>query len=169
MSIQRCNLLVPGPRSSGITAWPNSTAQHGGNPQMARITISVDHVVAPVDRRILGGFAEHLGRCVYGGIYDEGSPLADERGFRKDVIEAVRRLRPPVLRWPGGNFVSGYHWTDGIGPKDARPRRIELAWGSEESNRFGTDEFIEYCRFIGTEPFICVNMGPGTMDEAQAR
>ena len=135
---------------------------------MARITISVDHVVAPVDRRILGGFAEHLGRCVYGGIYDEGSPLADERGFRKDVIEAVRRLRPPVLRWPGGNFVSGYHWTDGIGPKENRPRRMELAWHTEESNRFGTDEFMAFCEAVGAEPYLCVNMGTGTMDEAQA-
>lgn len=135
---------------------------------MARITISLDRVVAPVDRRILGGFAEHLGRCVYGGIYDEGSPLADERGFRKDVIEAVRRLRPPVLRWPGGNFVSGYHWTDGIGPKENRPRRMELAWHTEESNRFGTDEFMAFCEAVGAEPFICVNMGSGTMDEAQA-
>jgi alpha-N-arabinofuranosidase len=135
---------------------------------MARITISLDHVVAPVDRRILGGFAEHLGRCVYGGIYDEGSPLADDQGFRKDVIEAVRRLRPPVLRWPGGNFVSGYHWTDGIGPKENRPRRMELAWHTEESNRFGTDEFMAFCEAVGAEPYLCVNMGTGTMDEAQA-
>ncbi|HEX6448195.1 MAG TPA: alpha-L-arabinofuranosidase C-terminal domain-containing protein [Trebonia sp.] len=135
---------------------------------MARITIGLDRITAPVDRRILSGFAEHLGRCVYGGIYDEGSPLSDERGFRKDVIEAVRRLRPPVLRWPGGNFVSGYHWTDGIGPKDDRPRRMELAWHTEESNRFGTDEFMAFCEAVGAEPFLCLNMGTGTMDEAQA-
>jgi alpha-L-arabinofuranosidase len=135
---------------------------------MARITIGLDRVTAPVDRRILSGFAEHLGRCVYGGIYDEGSPLSDERGFRKDVIEAVRRLRPPVLRWPGGNFVSGYHWTDGIGPKDSRPRRMDLAWHAEESNRFGTDEFMAFCEAVGAEPYLCVNMGTGTMDEAQA-
>ena len=135
---------------------------------MARITIGLDRITAPVDRRILSGFAEHLGRCVYGGIYDEGSPLSDERGFRKDVIEAVRRLRPPVLRWPGGNFVSGYHWTDGIGPKDGRPRRMELAWHGEESNRFGTDEFMAFCEAVGAEPYLCLNMGTGTMDEAQA-
>ena len=135
---------------------------------MARITIGLDRVVAPVDRRMLSGFAEHLGRCVYGGMYDEGSPLADDRGFRKDVIEAVRRLRPPVLRWPGGNFVSGYHWTDGIGPKEGRPRRTELAWHAEESNRFGTDEFMAFCEAVGAEPYLCVNMGNGTMDEAQA-
>ena len=74
----------------------------------------------------------------------------------------------PLLRWPGGNFVSGYHWPDGVGPRDERPRRIELAWHAEESNRFGTDEFIAYCRELGAEPYICVNMGTGTMDEAQA-
>lgn len=135
---------------------------------MARITIGLDRITAPVDRRILSGFAEHLGRCVYGGIYDEGSPLSDERGFRKDVIEAVRRLRPPVLRWPGGNFVSGYHWTDGIGPKDGRPRRMDLAWHAEESNRFGTDEFMAFCEAVGAEPYLCLNMGTGTVDEAQA-
>jgi alpha-N-arabinofuranosidase len=135
---------------------------------MARIGIDLARRIGTVDRRIFGNFIEHLGRCIYGGVYDEGSPLADARGFRADVADAVRPLRVPLLRWPGGNFVSGYHWLDGVGPKDARPRRTELAWYAEESNRFGTDEFIEYCRFIGTEPFICVNMGSGTMDEAQA-
>jgi alpha-L-arabinofuranosidase len=135
---------------------------------MAVITVDLEEVRSQVDRRILSGFTEHLGRCIYGGIYDEGSPLADEHGFRKDVLEAVRRLRPPVLRWPGGNFVSGYHWTDGIGTKDARPRRMELAWHAEEPNRFGTDEFMAYCGAVGAEPYICVNMGSGSMDEAQA-
>jgi alpha-L-arabinofuranosidase len=135
---------------------------------MAHITIGLDRVVARVDRRILGGFSEHLGRGIYGGLYDEGSPLADEQGFRKDVLDAVRRLRPPVLRWPGGNFVSGYHWTDGIGPKEHRPRRMELAWHAEESNHFGTDEFMAFCAAVGAEPYLCVNMGTGTMDEAQA-
>ena len=135
---------------------------------MARIGIDLHRRIGPVDRRIFGNFIEHLGRCIYGGIYDEGSPLADDRGFRLDVLEAVRPLRVPVLRWPGGNFVSGYHWLDGVGPKPNRPRRSELAWYAEESNRFGTDEFIAYCREIDAEPFICVNMGSGTMDEAQA-
>lgn len=135
---------------------------------MARIKLDLDRRLGTVDRRIFGGFVEHLGRCIYGGIYDEGSPLSDEYGFRRDVLEAARALRVPLLRWPGGNFVSGYHWTDGIGPKNQRPRRIELAWHSEESNRFGTDEYIAYCRRLGAAPYICVNMGTGTMDEAQA-
>lgn len=133
----------------------------------ARIKIDLERTIGRVDPRIYGGFIEHLGRCIYGGIYEEGSPLSDERSFRTDVMAAVESLHMPILRWPGGNFVSGYHWVDGIGSKDERPRRIELAWRQEESNRFGTDEFIEYCRAIGAEPYICVNMGTGTIDEAQ--
>jgi alpha-N-arabinofuranosidase len=101
-------------------------------------------------------------------VYEEGSPLSDARGFRLDVLEAAKGLQIPVLRWPGGNFVSGYNWQDGIGPKDARPKRLENAWHSTESNRFGTDEFIEYCRALGAEPIICVNMGTGSMDDARA-
>jgi alpha-N-arabinofuranosidase len=135
---------------------------------MTKIGIDLDRKIGAVDRRIFGNFVEHLGRCIYGGMFEEGSPLSDERGFRRDVLEAVRRLRVPILRWPGGNFVSGYHWLDGVGPRENRPRRMELAWFAEESNRFGTDEFIQYCREIDTEPYICVNMGSGTMDEAQA-
>lgn len=135
---------------------------------MAKIKIDMERKLGHVDRRIYGAFIEHLGRCIYGGIYEEGSPLSDRQGFRQDVLTAARTLRPPLLRWPGGNFVSGYHWTDGIGPVEKRPRRIELAWHGEESNRFGTDEYIRYCRELDTEPYICVNMGTGTMDEAQA-
>src|SRR5579875_2881354 len=135
---------------------------------MSRIKVDFDRTLGEVDVRIYGGFAEHLGRCIYGGIYEENSPLSDERGFRRDVMEAARGLHMPMLRWPGGNFVSGYHWTDGIGPLEKRPRRRELAWFAEESNRFGTDEFIEFCNAIDTEPYICVNMGTGTLDEAQA-
>ena len=135
---------------------------------MAQIKIDPDRKLGPVDRRIFGSFIEHLGRCIYGGVYEPGSRLADENGFRRDVLEAARGLKIPLLRWPGGNFVSGYHWTDGIGPLDKRPRRSELAWHAEESNLFGTDEFIRYCRALGAEPYICVNMGSGSMDEAQS-
>lgn len=135
---------------------------------MAKIHVDMARSLGTVDRKIFGGFVEHLGRCIYGGIYEEGSPLSDEQGFRKDVMEAVRGLQTPILRWPGGNFVSGYHWADGIGPVEKRPRQLELAWHSVESNRFGTDEFMEYCRVLGVEPYLCVNMGSGTMDEARA-
>jgi alpha-N-arabinofuranosidase len=136
--------------------------------RVAKIKLDLDRRVGKLDRRVFGGFIEHLGRCIYGGVFDEGSSLSDDRGYRRDVLQAAKDLRIPILRWPGGNFVSGYHWTDGIGPREERPRKTELAWLSEESNRFGTDEFIEYCRLLGAEPYICVNMGTGTMEEAQA-
>jgi alpha-N-arabinofuranosidase len=135
---------------------------------MTRILIDAGHSLGSVDRKVFGGFVEHLGRCIYGGLYEEDSPLADARGFRIDVLDLLRGLRLGVLRWPGGNFVSNYHWTDGIGPKDARPRRPELARGGEESNRFGTDEFLSYCAELSIEPYICLNMGTGTLEEALA-
>jgi alpha-L-arabinofuranosidase len=138
------------------------------NSAVAKIKIDLDRTLGAVDQRIYGGFIEHLGRCIYGGIFDEGSPLSDEYGFRRDVMEALRALHPPVLRWPGGNFASGYHWLDGVGPVEQRPRRMELAWHAEESNRFGTNEFLQYCEFLGSEPYLCINMGNGTIDEAQA-
>ncbi|WP_041083051.1 alpha-N-arabinofuranosidase [Thermotoga profunda] len=130
------------------------------------IHVNPKKILKQVSKYIYGHFTEHLGRCVYGGLYEEDSPLSDERGFRKDVLSAIKKIRVPVLRWPGGNFVSNYHWQDGIGPKDQRPARFDLAWQQEESNRFGTDEFIEYCREIGAEPYICLNMGTGNLDEA---
>ncbi len=133
---------------------------------MTRIAVDPARAVGDLDRNVFGGFVEHLGRCIYGGLYEDGSPLSDQRGFRQDVLGLLRELRMGVLRWPGGNFVSNYHWKDGIGPASARPRRPELAWGGEESNRFGTDEFISYCAELGTEPYICLNMGTGTLAEA---
>jgi alpha-N-arabinofuranosidase len=140
-------------------------ASSGGAPG-ARIKIDFDRKIGTIDRNIYGNFIEHLGRCIYGGVYDEGSPLSDDDGFRKDVLEAARNMHISLLRWPGGNFSSGYSWKDGIGPKDARPRRWDTAWQAEESNRFGTDEFIKYCRKLGAEPYLCVNMGTGTMQGA---
>lgn len=135
--------------------------------QNARIKIDLDRKVGEIDKKLYGNFVEHLGRCVYGGIYEEGSPLSDERGFRKDVLEAVKDLNVSITRYPGGNFVSNYHWIDGVGPKDQRPPRMELAWGRLETNRFGTNEFMEYAREMGTEPYFSVNMGTGTIEEAQ--
>jgi alpha-N-arabinofuranosidase len=135
---------------------------------VSRIAIDPARTLGTIDRKVFGGFVEHLGRCVYGGLYEEGSPLSDERGFRKDVLGLLGELRLGVLRWPGGNFVSNYHWADGIGPKAERPRRPELAWGGEEPNTFGTDEFLAYCAELGTEPYFCLNMGTGTLAEALA-
>jgi len=134
---------------------------------MSKILVDIRRQIDTIDRNIYGGFLEHLGRCIYGGVYELDSPLSDERGFRKDVISAIRMLKVPNIRYPGGNFVSGYHWIDGIGPKEKRPKKMELAWNTIESNQFGTDEFMEYCKVVDSEPFICVNMGSGTMDEAR--
>lgn len=106
-----------------------------------------------------------MGRCIYGGLYDPGNSLSDENGFRKDVIEAFQELNCPVVRYPGGNFVATYHWYEGIGPKENRPKRPELAWNGIETNEFGTDEFMKWCKTVGTEPYICLNMGTGTLDE----
>lgn len=135
--------------------------------QNARIKIDVERQIGSVSPYIYGNFVEHLGRCVYGGIYDEDSPLADKDGIRKDVLEAVKGLNVSIVRYPGGNFVSNYHWLDGVGPKDERPPRMELAWSRIETNQFGTNEFIDFARKVGTEPYFSVNMGTGTIEEAQ--
>lgn len=134
---------------------------------MARIRIDARRAIGTVDRRIFSGFVEHLGRCIYGGLYEPGSPYADDFGFRRDVASALKQLGPPVLRWPGGNFVSNYHWVDGIGPVQDRPVRMDLAWFLTEPNLVGTDEFLRWCEREGYEPYLCINMGSGTLDEAQ--
>ena len=132
-----------------------------------RVAIDVERVIAPIDRNVFGGFAEHFGRCIYGGIYEPDSPHADASGLRTDVLAALKRLRMPVMRYPGGNFVSGYRWRDGVGPKDQRPARMELAWHDVEPNSFGTNEFVGFCRALGCEPYLAVNAGDGTMREAR--
>jgi alpha-L-arabinofuranosidase len=131
----------------------------------ARIKIDIERGIGDINKMIYGSFVEHLGRCIYGGLYEPGSPLSDENGFRKDVIAATKKLNVPIVRWPGGNFVSGYHWEDGIGPKDKRPTRIDLAWGYRENNSFGTDEYIDWCRKVNVSPYFCVNLGTGSLDE----
>ncbi|ADM27889.1 Alpha-N-arabinofuranosidase [Ignisphaera aggregans DSM 17230] len=141
---------------------------------MFRGSIFVDPFISigRISRRIYGHFIEHWGRCIYGGIWvGPNSSIPNINGFRKDVIEAVRGIRASIVRWPGGNFSSQYHWLDGIGPRENRPRKLNLAWitkeGAEiEINEFGTDEYIEWVRLIGAEPFIVVNMGNGSPEEA---
>ncbi|MFU8888231.1 MAG: alpha-N-arabinofuranosidase [Trueperaceae bacterium] len=132
-----------------------------------RVSIDPLRTIAPIDRNVFGGFAEHLGRCIYGGIYEPGSPLADQDGVRTDVLEALKRLRTPVIRYPGGNYVSGYRWRDGVGPREERQARMDLAWHDLEPNTFGTNEFVDYCRRLGTEPYLAVNAGDGDMREAR--
>src|SRR5262245_58033499 len=133
----------------------------------ARIKVDLDRTIGDVDPLLFGNFAEHLGRMIYGGIYDEKSPLSDQQGFRKDGLEAVRGMGVSILRWPGGNFASGYNWKDGIGPKEQRPARPELAWNDVETNRFGTDEFLKYTETIRAEAYICVRLGVGSIRVAR--
>ncbi|HEU0045896.1 alpha-N-arabinofuranosidase [Sphingomonas sp.] len=133
----------------------------------ASVIADVDFSVAPLDRRIFGTFVEHMGRCVYGGIYEPGHPTAGADGLRGDVLELTRELGPTIVRYPGGNFLSGYNWEDGVGPKDQRPVRLDLAWGSTETNQFGTNEFIDWCRIVDVEPMFAVNMGTRGPDEAR--
>lgn len=133
----------------------------------AVIKIDTDRKIGEISPLLYGNFSEHLGAGIYGGIYDPASKTADEDGFRNDVKEAIEDLNVSILRWPGGNFVSGYHWEDGIGPRSERPARIDLAWGGVESNMIGTDEFLQYTKKLGIEPYICVNLGTGTLDEAR--
>jgi alpha-L-arabinofuranosidase len=132
----------------------------------AQVFLDTNRTIAPISPLLFGGFAEHMGRCIYEGIYDPGSSHADERGFRKDVIEALRDQAYTIIRYPGGNFLSGYNWLDGIGPKEQRPRRRDLAWQSLETNQFGTNEFIEFCASINAAPMLGVNMGTGTFQSA---
>lgn len=135
---------------------------------MSQATVVLDpaFAVGPVRRRTFGSFVEHLGRCVYGGIHDPGHPTADADGFRGDVIELVRELGVSTVRYPGGNFVSGYRWEDGIGPVDERPRRLDLAWHTTEPNTVGVDEFVRWCVKAGVEPMMAVNLGTRGVQEA---
>ena len=120
------------------------------------------------DRRLLGSFLEHLGRAVYSGVYEPASRLADAKGFRTDVAREVKELGVPIVRYPGGNFVSGYNWLDGVGPKAQRPRVLERAWNSIETNHYGTNEFVDWCRLVGAEPLLGMNFGTGTAEMAVA-
>jgi alpha-N-arabinofuranosidase len=130
------------------------------------VLLDRDFTIGQIDPRLFGAFVEHLGRCVYGGIFEPGHPSADEKGFRQDVMALVRELAPTIMRYPGGNFVSGYNWEDGVGPVEQRPRRLDYAWFSTEPNTFGTNEFIDWCRMAGIEPMLAVNLGTRGPKEA---
>ncbi len=130
------------------------------------INLHADDVVAPVDRRIFGSFVEHMGRCVYTGIFEPGHPQADEHGFRQDVLALVRELGVTMVRYPGGNFVSGYRWEDGVGPVEERPTRLDLAWRSTETNAFGLNEFMAWTRQAGVEPMMAINLGTRGIEAA---
>lgn len=136
--------------------------------QTAKIVVDPEFKVGVVDPRLYGSFVEHLGRAIYGGIYEPGHSTADEKGFRGDVLELIREMGVTIVRYPGGNFVSGYNWLDGVGPKEKRPKRLELAWKSLETNQVGTDEFCEWARRAGVEVNMAVNLGTAGIEEARS-
>ncbi len=133
----------------------------------ARVSVHKDFVISPVDDRVYSAFLEHLGRAVYGGIYEPDHKTADANGFRGDVLDLVRDLNPPLVRYPGGNFVSAYRWEDGIGPRGERPVRLDLAWRTKEPNWVGTDDFATWCDAAGTEMMLAVNLGSRDLNAAR--
>jgi alpha-N-arabinofuranosidase len=143
-------------------------AQSSNPSEAVRVYLDSRRTVAPLDRNLFGSFLEHLGRAIYEGIYDPGSKLSDSNGFRKDVMDEVRQMGVPIVRYPGGNFVSGYNWLDGVGPKQDRPRVLDKAWNSLNTNQFGTNEFMAWCKGTGTLPLMGLNLGTGTPEEAAA-
>jgi alpha-L-arabinofuranosidase len=168
-----------GMASSAVTLFPTfahglaaessrQTASSAVSAAAARVYVDTRRTIAPLDRNLFGSFLEHLGRAIYEGIYDPGSKLSDASGFRKDVLNEIRQLAVPIIRYPGGNFVSGYNWLDGVGPIQNRPRTLDKAWDTIESNQFGTNEFLSWCKVAGTEPLMGLNLGTGTPEEAAA-
>ena len=149
-------------------SWLPSTGYAQATRSSVRVLLRRSPGRGDLDRRVLGSFLEHLGRAIYTGVYEPGSRLADAKGFRADVAREVKELGVPIVRYPGGNFVSGYHWVDGVGPKTQRPVVLDRAWNSLETNQFGTNEFLEWCAVVGTEPLLGLNFGTGTVETAVA-
>jgi alpha-L-arabinofuranosidase len=154
------NVLLGGP------TWARTSK--AGADVTARVYLDTRRCISPIDRNLFGSFLEHLGRAIYEGIYDPGSKLSDSNGFRKDTLEEIRKINVPIIRYPGGNFVSGYNWLDGVGPKKDRPTTLDKAWNSLNSNQFGTDEFMTWCKLAGTKPLMGLNLGTGTPEQAAA-
>jgi alpha-L-arabinofuranosidase len=166
----------------GVACSANLLAPHlasGRNPQSAqaaavqsetvsRIYIDLRRTIGALDRNLFGSFLEHLGRAIYEGIYEPGSSLSDANGFRKDVLEEVRNLGVPIIRYPGGNFVSGYNWLDGVGPKKERPSVLDKAWNTIDTNQFGTNEFMAWSKIAGARPLMGLNLGTSTAEKAAA-
>ena len=160
---------VTGGAMVGVSSWlgtgPQILAQ---GPARAQVVVDSSRRISQLDRNLFGSFIEQLGRAVYEGIYEPGSKFADAQGFRKDVLEEIRQMGVPIVRYPGGNFVSGYNWLDGVGPKEQRPRVLDRAWNTLETNQFGTDQFITWARAVGTEPLFGTNFGTGTVESTVA-
>jgi alpha-N-arabinofuranosidase len=143
-----------------------TTAMNASDP--VRVYLDARRTIAPISPNLFGSFLEHLGRAIYEGIYDPGNKLSDSNGFRKDLMDEIRQLGVPIIRYPGGNFVSGYNWLDGVGPKEDRPRVLDKAWNSLNTNQFGTNEFMTWCKAVGTKPLMGLNLGTGTPEQAAA-
>jgi len=154
--------------AAAANSWFSRVARAQTSSTTTRVVIDPSRQIAELDRRLFGSFLEHLGRAIYTGIYEPGSKFGDSNGFRNDVINEIRQLGVPIVRYPGGNFVSGYHWLDGVGPKKDRPRVLDRAWNTLEPNRFGTNEFITWCRQTGCEPLLGMNFGTGSAEMAAA-
>jgi alpha-L-arabinofuranosidase len=163
--LKQIGLAGAGVAASSVFSLPGYSQSAG---RTARATLGLAHPRTDFDRRVFGAFLEHLGRAVYTGVYEPGSPLADKRGFRTDTLREVKELNVPIMRYPGGNFVSGYNWLDGVGPRKDRPVVLERAWNSLETNQFGTNDFIDWARAVGTEPLLGFNLGTGTSEMAVA-
>ena len=141
-------------------------SEPGTTTPASRFTLDSAFAVGSVNPRLYGSFVEHMGRCVYTGIYEPGHPAADADGLRQDVLELVRELGVTTVRYPGGNFVSGYRWEDSVGPRGERPTRLDLAWKSTETNEFGLGEFMDFCGKTGMEPMMAVNLGTRGVEDA---
>jgi len=163
--LSRAGLAGAGIAASSVFALPSYSQACG---RTAKATLGLIAPRADFNPRLFGAFLEHLGRSVYTGVYDPGNSLSDERGFRKDVIKEVADLHVPIIRYPGGNMVSGYNWWDGVGPKKDRPTVLERAWNSLETNQFGTNDFMEWAKAVGTEPLLGFNLGTGSSEMAVA-
>src|SRR6218665_1996632 len=172
MHLQRCKSRWPDPARRRVPPRslrprePPMSPSEGESVLTAHLTVDPHFRIGVIDRRLFGGFVEHLGRHVYDGIYEPGHPTADADGFRADVIELVRELGVSTIRYPGGNFVSGYRWEDGVGPREQRPRRLDLAWHSTETNEVGLHEFADWLDKVGSELMLAVNLGTRGVAEA---
>lgn len=142
-------------------------APYSSNAQAAKLTVFFNRPRRPISQMLYGQFTEHLGRCIYDGIWvGPDSSIPNQDGIRKDSVNLLRSIQTPLIRWPGGCFADTYHWRDGIGPRDQRPKARNIWWGRDESNEFGTDEFLDFCRQTSANPYICLNVGSGSPEEA---
>lgn len=154
--------------SSFFRPFLSAQSKASGPNDAARVYVDSRRTIGAIDPNLFGSFLEHLGRAIYEGIYDPGSRLSDANGFRTDVMKVIRELGVPIIRYPGGNFVSGYNWLDGVGPKKDRPVVLDKAWNTTETNQFGTNEFMTWCKAAGTKPLMGLNLGTGTPEQAAA-